>query len=44
MRKDLSICLAEAWRNGASVLVTALVEKWTASAGTLPACWPRLER
>ena len=46
MRKDLSICLAEARRNGASLPVTALVdnfysevEKMGANAGILPACW-----
>ena len=42
MRKDLSICLAEARRNGASLPVTALVDqllfakcrRWAAAAGT----------
>ena len=47
MRKDLSICIAEARRNGANLPVTALVdqfysevEKWAASAGIRRACWP----
>jgi 3-hydroxyisobutyrate dehydrogenase-like beta-hydroxyacid dehydrogenase len=46
MRKDLSICLAEARRNGANLPVTALVDqfysevrRWAASAGTRRACW-----
>jgi 3-hydroxyisobutyrate dehydrogenase len=47
MRKDLSICLAESRRNGASLPVTALadalyseVEKMGASVGTRRACSP----
>ena len=45
MRKDLSICLAESRRNGASLPVTALVDssirksrRWAASAGIRRAC------
>ena len=47
MRKDLSICLAEARRNGASLPVTALSmrsmrrsRRWAASAGIRRACSP----
>ena len=47
MRKDLSICLAESRRNGASLPVTALVDRfirrskrWVANAGIRPACSP----
>ena len=46
MRKDLSICISEARRNGASLPVTSLVdafysevEKWVAAGGTHPAFW-----
>ena len=46
MRKDLSICIAEARRNGATCRSprwsTSSIQKsrrWAASAGIRPACW-----
>jgi 3-hydroxyisobutyrate dehydrogenase len=35
MRKDLSICLAEARRNGAKLPVTALVDQFYAEVQTM---------
>ena len=47
MRKDLSICIAEARRNGANLPVAALVDQFYAevqkmggAAGILRRCWP----